>query len=185
MLVSSVAAFERYQQSSAWIWEHQALTRARFCAGDAAIGERFEAIRDAVLRQDRTAREDELRDEVVKMRKRIHDGHPNRSSLFDIKHDAGGMVDIEFIVQYLVLRHAAQHPRLTANAGNIALLKMAGELGLIDAGLAAAVADAYRALRRLQHQVRLQGREDARVEPPLVAAHAAPVVRLWQACFGH
>jgi glutamate-ammonia-ligase adenylyltransferase len=185
MLVSSSAAFERYQQSSAWIWEHQALTRARFCAGDAAIGERFEAIRDAVLRQDRTAREDELRDEVVKMRKRIHDGHPNRSSLFDIKHDAGGMVDIEFIVQYLVLRHAAQHPRLTANAGNIALLKMAGEMGLIDAGLAAAVADAYRALRRLQHQVRLQGREDARVEPALVAVHAAQVVRLWQACFGH
>jgi glutamate-ammonia-ligase adenylyltransferase len=185
MLVSSSAAFERYQQSSAWIWEHQALTRARFCAGDAAIGERFEAVRDAVLRQDRTGREIELRNEVVKMRKRIHDGHPNRSELFDLKHDDGGMIDIEFIVQYLVLRHAAQHPRLTANAGNIALLKMAGDLGLIDAGLAAAVADAYRALRRLQHQVRLQGREDARVEPAQVAAHAAQVVRLWQACFGH
>jgi glutamate-ammonia-ligase adenylyltransferase len=184
MLVSSVAAFERYQQSSAWIWEHQALTRARFCAGDAAIGARFEAIRDAVLRQDRSAREAELKDEVVKMRKRIHDGHPNRSELFDLKHDAGGMIDIEFIVQYLVLRHAAEHPGLTANAGNIALLRMAGGLGLIDAALAGAVADAYRELRRLQHQVRLQGHEDARVEPGQVADHAANVVRLWQACFG-
>jgi glutamate-ammonia-ligase adenylyltransferase len=185
MLVSSTAAFARYQQDSAWIWEHQALTRARFCAGDAAIGERFEAIRDSVLRQDRAAREAELKDEVFKMRQRIHDAHPNRSALFDLKHDAGGMIDIEFIVQYLVLRHAAQHPRLTANAGNIALLKMAGELGLADPLLAAAVADAYRALRRLQHQVRLQGREEARVEPAQVAAHAAHVVRLWQACFGH
>jgi glutamate-ammonia-ligase adenylyltransferase len=184
MLVSSVGAFERYQQGSAWIWEHQALTRARFCAGDADIGTRFEGIRDAVLRQDRVAREAELKDEVVKMRKRIHDGHPNRTALFDLKHDAGGMIDIEFIVQYLVLRHAAQHPRLTANAGNIALLGMAGELGLVDAQLAGAVADAYRALRRLQHQVRLQGREEARVEPAQVAAHAANVVRLWQACFG-
>jgi glutamate-ammonia-ligase adenylyltransferase len=184
MLVSSVAAFERYQQSSAWIWEHQALTRARFCAGDAAIGARFEAIRAAVLRQDRSAREAELKDEVVKMRKRIHDGHPNRSELFDLKHDAGGMIDIEFIVQYLVLRHAAEHPGLTANAGNIALLRMAGELGLIDAALAGAVADAYRELRRLQHQVRLQGQENARVEPGQVADHAANVVRLWQACFG-
>jgi glutamate-ammonia-ligase adenylyltransferase len=185
MLVSSIGAFERYQQSSAWIWEHQALTRARFCAGDAAIGERFEAIRCSVLRQDRRAREAELKDEVVKMRKRMHDARPNRTELFDLKQDAGGMIDIEFIVQYLVLRHAAQHPRLTANAGNIALLKMAGELGLVDAALAAAVADAYRALRRLQHQVRLQGREEARVEPALVAAHADQVVRLWQGCFGH
>jgi glutamate-ammonia-ligase adenylyltransferase len=184
MLVSSVGAFERYQQSSAWIWEHQALTRARFCAGDDAIGERFEAIRDSVLRQDRTAREAELKGEVVKMRKRMHDAHPSRTELFDVKHDAGGMIDIEFIVQYLVLRHAAQHPRLTANAGNIALLRMAGELGLVDAALAGAVADAYRALRKLQHQVRLQGREEARVEPSQVAAHAANVVRLWQACFG-
>jgi glutamate-ammonia-ligase adenylyltransferase len=184
MLVSSSAAFERYQQGSAWIWEHQALTRARFCAGDATIGARFEAIRDAVLRQDRSLREAELKDEVAKMRRRMHDAHVNRTALFDLKQDAGGMIDIEFIVQYLVLRHAAAHPQLTANAGNIALLKMAGELGLIDATLAGAVADAYRELRRLQHQVRLQGHETARIEPSQVAVHAANVVRLWQACFG-
>jgi glutamate-ammonia-ligase adenylyltransferase len=183
MLVSSVSAFERYQQSSAWIWEHQALTRARFCAGDAAIGTRFEAIRERVLRQDRSGRAAELRDEVVKMRQRMRDAHPPRDERFDLKHDEGGMIDIEFIVQYLVLRHAAAYPRLTANAGNIALLKLCGALGLIDAGLADGASDAYRAMRRLQHQVRLQGQDNARVERSLVAAHADVVVRLWHACF--
>jgi glutamate-ammonia-ligase adenylyltransferase len=184
MLVSSIAAFERYQRSSAWIWEHQALTRARFCAGDAAIGARFEAIREEVLRQDRHARERELRDEVAKMRQRMHDAHPNHSDRFDLKQDDGGMIDIEFIVQYLVLRHAFEHPQLTANKGNIALLRMCGELGLIDAALAEGAADAYRVMRKLQHQVRLQGQEQARVDPALVAPHAEVVIRLWRACFG-
>jgi glutamate-ammonia-ligase adenylyltransferase len=184
MLVSSLAAFERYQQQSAWVWEHQALTRARFCAGDAGIGARFEAIRESVLRQDRSAREVELRDEVLKMRRRMHEASPNRTALFDLKQDPGGMIDIEFIVQYLVLRHACLHPQLTANAGNIALLHRCGELGLVDAGLADAAADAYRSYRRLQHQVRLQGQENARVDHALVAGHAATVVQLWQQCFG-
>jgi glutamate-ammonia-ligase adenylyltransferase len=184
MLVSSIAAFERYQRSSAWIWEHQALTRARFCAGDAGIGARFEAIREEVLRQDRGAREAELREEVVRMRRRMHDAHPSFSDRFDLKHDDGGMIDIEFIVQYLVLRHACKHPELTANKGNIALLRMCGELGLIDPVLAQGAADAYRVMRRLQHQVRLQGQEQARVEPSLVASHAEVVVRLWRDCFG-
>jgi len=183
MLVSSLAAFERYQHNAAWVWEHQALTRARFCAGDAAIGARFEAIREAVLRRDRTAQADELRAEVLKMRQRMHDATPHHSALFDLKQDRGGMIDIEFIVQYLVLRHAAQHPQLTANAGNIALLHRAGELGLIDPASAGAVADAYRAMRKLQHQLRLQGGE-TRVEAALVAGHAGAVTRLWQAIFG-
>ncbi|WP_082439423.1 MULTISPECIES: bifunctional [glutamate--ammonia ligase]-adenylyl-L-tyrosine phosphorylase/[glutamate--ammonia-ligase] adenylyltransferase [unclassified Massilia] len=183
MLVSSVSAFERYQRSSAWIWEHQALTRARFCSGDAAIGARFEEIREEVLRQDRSSREAELRDEVARMRRRMHDAHPSFSDRFDLKHDDGGMIDIEFIVQYLVLRHAFQHPQLTANKGNIALLRMCGELGLIDPALADGAADAYRLMRRLQHQVRLQGQENARVDPSLVAAHAKVVVQLWRACF--
>jgi glutamate-ammonia-ligase adenylyltransferase len=183
MLVSSIGAFERYERHSAWLWEHQALTRARFCAGDAAIGARFESVRQAVLRQDRGAREAQLKHEVVKMRKRMRDAHPSRPGVFDLKHDPGGMIDIEFIVQYLVLRHAADHPELTANAGNIALIKECGKLGLVDSELAAATADAYRMMRKLQHQVRLQGQEAARVEPGLVEPYAAKVVRLWQACF--
>ena len=179
MLVSSVAAFERYQDSSAWLWEHQALTRARFCAGDAAIGARFEAIREQVLRKDRSGREAELKREVTDMRRRMRDANVNRSELFDLKHDPGGMIDIEFIVQYLVLRHACAWPQLTANAGNIALLRLCGELGLIDAELGTQVADAYRAMRRLQHQVRLQGDGKARVEPALVNGHPQRVERLW------
>jgi glutamate-ammonia-ligase adenylyltransferase len=178
MLVSSLAAFERYQASSAWVWEHQALTRARFCAGDAAIGARFEQVREQVLRKPREPQA--LREEVLKMRQKMHDAHPNRSELFDLKQDAGGMIDIEFIVQYLVLQHAAQYPQLTANTGNIALLKSCGELGLIDATLAAQVGDAYRLMRRLQHQLRLQGQEAARAEPLLVEPHAQHVRQLWQ-----
>ena len=184
MLVSSLQAFERYQDNAAWLWEHQALTRARFCAGDAAIGARFEAIRERVLRKDRSGQEAELRREVGNMRRKMRDAYPNRTALFDLKHDAGGMIDVEFIVQYLVLRHAATYPQLTINIGNIALLRMFGELGLIDPALGLAVADAYRTMRRLQHQLRLQGRDNARVDPDKVERHAAAVSALWAACLG-
>jgi len=179
LLVAPLSSFRKYQLESAWVWEHQALTRARYCAGDAAIGAAFEDIRAAVLRQPREAAT--LKREVCAMRTRLHDAHPNRSPLFDLKHDAGGMVDIEFIVQYLVLLHAARHPELVADIGNIGLLKLCGQLGLIDAALAGQVADGYRAMRRLQHQVRLQGEQRARVEPAQVAAEAAAVRQLWSA----
>lgn len=181
LLVSPFASFEKYQAKSAWLWEHQALTRARFCAGDAAIGTRFEALRETVLRQPRN--EPNLKQEVLSMRKKMHDAHPNRSPLFDLKHDAGGMIDIEFIVQFLVLRYAAQYPQLTADIGNIALLKLSGELGLIDPQLAAGVADAYRTFRKLQHRIRLQGEERARVEAGRVNKDAAAVKQLWSGIF--
>ncbi|HEY8607560.1 MAG TPA: bifunctional [glutamate--ammonia ligase]-adenylyl-L-tyrosine phosphorylase/[glutamate--ammonia-ligase] adenylyltransferase [Noviherbaspirillum sp.] len=182
LLVSRVSAFEKYQAGSAWVWEHQALTRARFCAGDTEIGARFEAIRESVLRQPRDA--DRLRQEVLAMRRRLHDAHPNRSAQFDLKHDAGGMIDIEFIVQFLVLREAARFPQLTADIGNIALLRLAGELGLVDAALAAKVADAYRRFRKLQHQIRLQGSDRARVDAERVAEDSGCVRELWEQVFG-
>ena len=182
LVATSLDAFRRYQRQDAWTWEHQALTRARLVAGDAAIGAAFEAEREAVLRLPRDPVR--LRDDVVEMRRRMHAGHPNRTSLFDLKHDPGGMVDVEFIVQYLVLRHSAEEASLTANAGNIALLARAGALGLVPAALAAAVADAYRSYRRLQHQVRLQGAQSARVEPEGLAASRAAVEVLWRAVFG-
>jgi len=181
MLVSSVAAFESYQNDAAWVWEHQALTRARFSAGDASIGERFEAIRREVLARPRE--HDRLRDEVRTMRARMREGHPNRSDRFDLKHDGGGMVDIEFIVQFLVLAHSGAHPRLLDNAGNIALLGRAGEFGLIDAGLAQRAADAYRRYRRLQHQARLDG-VVARVDPDSVVEERTAVRALWNSLFG-
>ncbi len=178
LLVSSFKAFEKYQRESAWVWEHQALTRARFCAGDAEIGKRFESLRTELLRQARDPAA--LRTEVLAMRQRMHDAHPNRSGLFDLKHDAGGMIDIEFIVQYLVLAHSASHPAMTGDIGNIALLNLAGHVGLVDHSLATTVADAYRQFRKLQHQIRLKGADKARVEPETVKSQRAAVERLWQ-----
>jgi glutamate-ammonia-ligase adenylyltransferase len=181
LIVSSITSFEKYQMSSAWVWEHQALTRARFCAGDSAIGQRFEALREQVLRLSREP--EQLRHEILAMRKKMHDAHPNRSPLFDLKHDEGGMIDIEFMVQFLVLRHAAQYPQLTGDIGNIALLKLCGELGLIDQVLAQQVADAYRMFRKLQHQIRLQGEERARVGLERIAGERASVEALYAQVF--
>lgn len=182
LLVSSLAAFEQYQEQSAWTWEHQALTRARSCAGDAAVGAAFEAIRSRILRRAREAAA--LAKDVLEMREKMHAAHPNRSMLFDLKHDRGGMIDLEFIVQYLVLAHAHAHPELVGNLGNIALLGIAGSIGLIPAPLAARCQDAYRAFRRLQHALRLEGAQYARVAPDSVAAQVGAVQELWAQVFG-
>ena len=179
LLVSSVAAFSEYQLQHAWTWEHQALTRARFCAGDAAIGRTFEAIREQVLRSPRDP--GKLRQEIMEMRQKMHDGHPNRTSLFDIKHDSGGMVDIEFIVQYLVLAHSHEHAALTANSGNLALLKLAGELGLVEAALAEKACAAYRTLRAAQHRMRLNNQSPSRL--PRGEVNVAAVIALWDRLF--
>jgi len=182
LLVSSFAAFRKYQRETAWPWEHQALTRARFVAGDAALGAAFERERDEILRQPRDRAR--LAGDVVEMRRKMHAGHPNRTPLFDLKHDPGGMVDIEFIVQFLVLVHSREHAALTKNAGNIALLALAGALGLVPAELAGRVADAYRDYRREQHRVRLTGAPHARVDPAAHGARRADVGALWTAVFG-
>ena len=118
LLAVSVEAFEQYQRKHAWSWEHQALTRARHAAGDAAVGERFERIRADILVQPRDPAA--LRQEVLEMRGKINSGHPNATPNFDLKHDAGGMVDVEFVTQYLVLCHSGSHPVLVRNLGNIA-----------------------------------------------------------------
>ncbi len=156
--------------------------RARFAAGDPEIGARFEAQRRLILAQERDL--DVLRREVVAMRQKMHDGHRNRSALFDLKHDSGGMVDIEFLVQFLVLAHAHRHATLLDNAGNIALLARAAQAGLIDPALADQVAAAYRRFRKLQHTLRLNDAQYARVEPDLVAGERAAVRALWGAVLG-
>ena len=180
LLVSTVEAFAEYQQKQAWMWEHQALTRARFSAGDAGVGSAFENIRKQVLCQPRELTA--LRQEILAMRQKMLDGHPNDTDLFDIKHDRGGMVDIEFMVQYLVLAHAHRHPQLTANIGNLALLKLAGELGLIPAELAEQTRTLYRALRQTQHRIRLNNQSPCRIEHG--AIETAACTRLWEVLFG-
>ena len=139
-------------------------------------------MRERILRLSRDRAK--LAADIVAMRERMAEGHANRSALFDLKHDPGGMVDIEFAVQYLVLAHAHEHPRLTRNAGNIALLGIAADAGLLDRDLARDAADAYREYRRLQHQVRLTGAASARVEPSAQAARRARVEALWRTVFG-
>lgn len=177
LLVSSTEAFSDYQLHHAWAWEHQALTRARFVCGDAAIGETFEALRRKILSAPRDAAK--LRDDVLAMRKKMHEGHVNDTDLFDLKHDHGGIVDVEFCVQYLVLRHCAAHPELADNAGNIALLQRAGVAGLLPHDLASAAADAYRELRRQQHAIKLSGAEFARVPPKTLKNVRDAVGSLW------
>jgi [glutamine synthetase] adenylyltransferase / [glutamine synthetase]-adenylyl-L-tyrosine phosphorylase len=181
LLVSSVQAFAEYQHNQAWVWEHQALTRARFSAGDAQVGLVFEQIRRQVLCQPRELAA--LREEILAMRKKMHDGHPNDGNLFDIKHDSGGMVDIEFMVQYLVLAYAHQYPQLTANVGNLALLKLAAEFNLIPADIAEQTRTLYRALRQTQHKMRLNNLSPCRIEPGVI--DTAPCKVLWERLFGN
>lgn len=187
-LVTNADAFRKYQlregDNAAWVWEHQALTRARISAGTKEVGFFFDGVRSEVLSQSRDI--DQLRFEILEMRRKVHAGHPNTSGEFDLKHDAGGMVDIEFIVQFLVLAYSNTHVQLIGNLGNIALLRIAGEAGLIEVQQAQRVGDAYRLLRARQHRLRLDGAEKTRVdleaELQLVEAQQA-VITLWQAIF--
>ncbi|MDP1653524.1 MAG: bifunctional [glutamate--ammonia ligase]-adenylyl-L-tyrosine phosphorylase/[glutamate--ammonia-ligase] adenylyltransferase [Rhodocyclaceae bacterium] len=183
LVVSSLEAFRKYQLENAWVWEHQALTRARFIAGDPAIGAAFEKIRCEILCQQRDRAK--LREEVLAMRQKMHGslGTKGTSALFDLKHDFGGLVDVEFIMQYLILAHACDHPRLTGNLGNIALLRSAAECGLIPADLAEASRDAYREYRRMQHQRRLNNL-DSRIDAAPQAERIAAVRALWKHVFG-
>jgi len=182
LLVTPLDTMRRYQLQQAWLWEHQALTRARAVAGDAAIGRAFEQLRIEVLCAPRE--QAALRDGILEMRHKMLEAHPNKSALFDLKHDHGGIIDVEFMVQYLVLGHARDHHELTANSGNLALLKTAAELGLISAVQAEATRTAYRQFRALQHQLRLAGERYARVEPQGVASATTAVNRLWDSLLG-
>lgn len=181
LLVTSLEAFRKYQLEAAWVWEHQALTRARFAAGDPLIGKGFERIRCEILRQPRDP--EHLRAEVLAMRRRMREAHADKSELFALKHDHGGLIDVEFLIQYLVLGYAHQHRALTDNLGNIALLRIAGELGLIPSGLALQCGDAYRLLRRLQHRQRLNG-QPSLVGFDQVETARIPVMQLWRHVFG-
>ena len=120
------------------------------------------------------------------MREKVRAARPVRPELFDVKHSEGGMMDAEFALQTLVLAHAAAHPELLDNLGNIALLQRCEAVGLLPAGVGVSAANAYRELRRVQHKARLDEQStalDAEAAAPL-AAHRAAVKALWQAVFG-
>ena len=195
LLVTDIDAYADYQENrgsnTAWTWEHQAMTRARMVPPSAPtavasspsdpLTARFDAVRHAVI----TAPRDHaaLRGEIIAMREKMRNAHPIRDGLFDIKHSPGGMVDAEFVTQYLVLAHTAQHPELAPNLGNIALLRRAEDAGLLPAGVGQAAADAYRALRRVQHRARLD-EQPTQVAPDTLAGERLAIQQLWHTVFG-
>ncbi|MBS1174664.1 MAG: glnE [Burkholderiaceae bacterium] len=176
LMVVSTKMFEQYQRQSAWFWEFQALTRARFCAGDASVGTWFEQCRREILAQPREL--DAVRHEILDMRGKLQAGHPNPTELFDLKYDVGGMVDIEFCVQAMILSYSNTHPELLDNKGNIALLEKAERAGLISQGLGTRCGDAYREYRHLQHIARLQNVVKPRVEAETVTEYVTAVNQL-------
>jgi glutamate-ammonia-ligase adenylyltransferase len=180
MLVTSITAFRDYQLKRAWAWEHQALTRARWCAGDAAVGARFEAVRREVIMQARDTAA--LLADVVKMREKMRAEQRDRAG--DLKHCDGGVIDLEFIVQALVLAHAGAHPELAANKGNHWLLLCAAALGLVPEALALASAEAYLAMRRKTHAAALNNEERVLVAEGELEAERRAVRELWRAVFG-
>ena len=185
LLTTSFQAYEKYQlgrgSNTAWTWEHQAMTRARFVLGDAALGVRFDAVREAVIVAPR--HRDALKAEIIAMRDKVRAARPVKAGKFDVKHSPGGMVDAEFAVQFLVLSAAQAHPELIDNVGNIALLLRAEAAGLLPEGVGRAAASAYRELRRVQHLARLN-EEPTQVELPGLAVEREAMLKLWNAVFG-
>ena len=142
---------------------------------------RFDAVRDAVIASPRDPAS--LHDEIAAMRARVGAAHRDKAGLFDVKHSPGGMVDIEFAVQFLVLAHGAAHPELRANVGNIALLLRAQAGGLLPAPLGEDAAQAYRSLRQIQHRARLDEATTA-LALESVATERDAGLALWAAVFG-
>jgi [glutamine synthetase] adenylyltransferase / [glutamine synthetase]-adenylyl-L-tyrosine phosphorylase len=184
LLITTFEAYDNYQQrrgsNTAWTWEHQAMTRARFVLGEEALRPRFDAVRESVITAPRDV--DALRAEIMSMREKVRAAHPVRRDCFDVKHSAGGMVDAEFAVQFLVLSESGRHPELVPNLGNITLLQRAEIAGLLPAGVGQAAAKAYRELRRVQHRARLN-EEPTQVPLSAMAAEREAVLALWRAVF--
>lgn len=156
-LVSSLAAFATYQREAAWTWEHQALVRARAIAGDEDLKAEFECLRVQVLCQQRDL--ELLRQEVLEMREKLRKAQDRSTAEhFDIKQGAGGIADIEFMVQYSVLRWAFEYPQLARWSDNIRILETLAGLGLLPEGEAERLTGIYKVLRAISHRHSLQER---------------------------
>jgi glutamate-ammonia-ligase adenylyltransferase len=179
--VSSVAAFRDYELNRAWTWEHQAITRARAVAGEAAVGARFEQLREEVLSTPRDRAK--LREEIVAMRNRMR--HEHRKDALEIKHVEGGIIDLEFCVQAIVLADGPAHPALRENKGNHTLLKRAAEAGLLPPEVAIPAADAYLQLRSRAHAAALNDVEKVVLAEGELVPEREAVKALWKAVFGN
>jgi len=157
LLVTSVEAFERYQEENAWTWEHQALLRARPVAGSGSIADRFLAIRQKTLTAG--LHQETLRNDVISMRARMRKNlDKSDREHFDLKQGQGGIGDIEFLVQYLVLVNATQHPAVIEYSDNIRQLDALAETACIDAATAAQLQASYREYRHHLHRLLLDER---------------------------
>ena len=182
LLVSSLEAFADYQRNSAWTWENQALVRARVVAGDTDIARQFEHIRAGVLATPRKA--EKLGQEVCEMRLRMRQElDKSDAERFDLKQGRGGIVDIEFMVQWGVLLWSTGHPELLAYTDNLRLLEIISRAGLMSAEEVTQLTDAYFAIRRRINHLALQ-EQPAVVGNDELASHREAVVRIWARYLG-
>lgn len=189
LLVSSLGAFDRYQQNEAWTWEHQALVRARVLVGSQEVGAEFEKVRAAVLGRERDL--PKLRAEVSEMRAKMRDNLGSKATAagtaanafdatapFDLKQDAGGIVDIEFMVQYAALAWSREHPALLRYTDNIRILEGLEQAGLIPDTDANLLREAYKAYRAAAHRQALQ-KEAGVISGDQFHAERREVMRIW------
>lgn len=190
LLVSSLGAFARYQENEAWTWEHQALVRARVLVGSEDVGRAFEQVRASILGKARDL--PTLRQEVSEMRAKMRDNLGSKSTAagtganafeatapFDLKQDAGGIVDIEFMVQYAALAWSETHPPLLRWTDNIRILEELEHEGLMPAEDASLLREAYKAYRSAAHRQALQ--KDPGVIPgDQFADERRQVMRIWR-----
>lgn len=189
LLVSSLGAFQRYQENEAWTWEHQALVRARVLAGCARVAAGFERVRAQVLERERDLAK--LQAEVSEMRGKMRDNLGTRETVagrgenafeaatsFDLKQDAGGIVDIEFMVQYAALAWSRQHAELHRYTDNIRILDGLRDVGLMPAADVELLQEAYKAYRSAAHRQALQ-KQPGKVAGDQFEAERRCVMRLW------
>jgi len=192
LLVTSLEGFKRYQDKQAWTWEHQALMRARVITGSPRVQQEFQRLRNEILSKPRD--ESELCEQVLEMRGKITEVFATNKreeqvlkTTFGLKYDAGGIVDIEFIVQYAVLRWSQNHPELLQYSDNIRVLEVLEQLGLFSAQDAEWLREAYKALRSAIHRLTLEQLPSrlsmAEVQQRGLNEYREAVVRIWQQTF--
>ena len=182
LLVSSLGGFEKYQLSTAWTWEHQALVRARPVAGDTGLARKIQAVRERVLRLSREP--EALRQAVLAMREKMRASlDRSRDGLFDIKQGKGGITDIEFMVQYAVLRWAGEHPALVAWTDNTRLLETLVEIGVMAAPVGESLVLAYQRFRDAYHRLSLQ-EQPGLLADDVLEPERQRVTEAWEQFFG-
>ena len=191
LLVSSFDAFDRYQQDSAWTWEHQALVRARAVAGDPILIKRFEQLRKKLISSPRNT--DVLRDDIIEMREKMrkHLDRPKHSAkstaaledkTFNIKQSRGGIVDIEFIVQFVVLARASDYPCLADWSDNIRQIETLPVTNVITKIEADELIEAYQDYRAAAHLAALK-QQGTELSAALFSTHRKHVERVWRKVF--